>query len=161
MSFDCRGNKRGRCLDCIDCKEFTPWGKNIRCAYCDCPPTKHECFVGHELTATVNNASSPSQLGDDELQDKTHLQQHSSFSVHPSVNENSFTTAPPNDSSIGECQTVKASTFGFRPNTENEKSSNNHRKNRFWEKGKAIKSMLEIQFIKSFQFIIFSVQFSS
>ena len=113
MSFDCRGNKRGRCLDCIDCKEFTPWGKNIRCAYCDCPPTKHECFVGHELTAAVNNASSPSQLGDDEHQDKTHLQQYSSISIHPSANENSFTTAPPNDNSIGEYRSAKTSSLAL------------------------------------------------
>ena len=42
MARDCRGNKRGRCLVCIECKEFESWERNIRCAYCDCPPTKHE-----------------------------------------------------------------------------------------------------------------------
>ena len=111
MSFDCRGNKRGRCLDCIDCKEFTPWGKNIRCAYCDCPPTKHECFAGHELTATGNNASSPSQVEDVEQQEKTRLQQHSSISIHPSANENNLAAALPNDNSVSEYPAAWAYTY--------------------------------------------------
>lgn len=42
MALDVKGNRRGRCLVCIECREFTAWAKNIRCAYCDCPPTKHE-----------------------------------------------------------------------------------------------------------------------
>ncbi len=47
-AFDSRGNKRGRCLDCLECKEFETWDKNVRCAYCDCPPTKHEYCVANE-----------------------------------------------------------------------------------------------------------------
>ena len=57
MAFDCKGNKRGRCLVCIECEEFTPWAKNVRCAYCDCPPTKHQHFPGHELPTKDRNVS--------------------------------------------------------------------------------------------------------
>ena len=48
MALDCKGNRRGRCLLCNECQLFTPWAKNIRCAYCDCPPTKHENISLHE-----------------------------------------------------------------------------------------------------------------
>lgn len=48
MALDCKGNRRGRCLVCIECREFTNWVKNVRCAYCDCPPTKHEILTEHE-----------------------------------------------------------------------------------------------------------------
>ena len=44
MAPDSRGTNRGRCLTCSDCKEFESWNKSVRCAYCDCPPTKHECL---------------------------------------------------------------------------------------------------------------------
>ncbi|XP_065066250.1 uncharacterized protein LOC135692134 [Rhopilema esculentum] len=57
MAFDCKGNKRGRCLVCIECEEFTPWAKNVRCAYCDCPPTKHQHFPGHELPTKDRSVS--------------------------------------------------------------------------------------------------------
>ena len=72
MARDCKGNRRGRCLVCIECREFTPWAKNIRCAYCDCPPTKHESFPIHETTqreGTVTESFTENESGQDHRHD--------------------------------------------------------------------------------------------
>ena len=63
MALDCKWNRRGRCLLCNECQVFTPWAKNIRCAYCDCPPTKHENLSIPETTTTGDEISSQTFAG--------------------------------------------------------------------------------------------------
>ena len=39
---DCRGVKRGKCQNCNICERFLAEKGTFMCAYCGCPPAKHE-----------------------------------------------------------------------------------------------------------------------
>lgn len=39
---DCRGVKRGECQNCNICEMFLAEKGTFMCAYCGCPPAKHE-----------------------------------------------------------------------------------------------------------------------
>lgn len=57
-SIDCRGVKRGKCLNCDSCDEFMTENGSIKCAYCNCVPG------GHEKSEEIESAKSEQGHGE-------------------------------------------------------------------------------------------------
>ena len=98
MALDCKGNRRGRCLLCSECQVFTPWAKNVRCAYCDCPPTKHE-NVSINDTASRDDAHPPPFP--DETESQHHNSEHKLSDFEDSNEQQHFQETLENDSTDG------------------------------------------------------------